>query len=140
MRVNGDLRIILPDVGKEEYVWQEEEGLFEFPLYRNCYKDGLFAVSRNIAYNRGEYQEGKKALPVNDYFLEGGIRHKAERENNNIFAFIGSRGSGKTTAINEFCRILYQYEDKYRKWEDNFTERERINTDRRFYIMPPVDA
>ena len=139
MRVNGDLRIILPDVGKEEYVWQEEEGLFEFPLYRNCYKDGLFAVSRNIAYNRGEYQEGK-ALPVNECFLEGGIPHKAEKENNNIFAFIGSRGSGKTTAINEFCKILYQYEDKYRKWEDNFTERERTNTDRRFYIMPPIDA
>lgn len=140
MRVNGDLRIILPDVGKEEYVWQEEEGLFEFPLYRNCYKDGLFAVSRNIAYNRGEYREGKKALSVNDYFLEGGNHHKAEKENNNIFAFIGSRGSGKTTAINEFCKILYQYGDKYRKWEDNFTERERTNTDRRFYIMPPIDA
>lgn len=77
---------------------------------------------------------------MNDYFLEGGNHHKAEKENNNIFAFIGSRGSGKTTAINEFCKILYQYGDKYRKWEDNFTERERTNTDRRFYIMPPIDA
>lgn len=68
----------------------------------------------------------------------------------NVFPFIGSRGSGKTTALKEFCRILDSLSDNETKnwWLSRFPESfeemgsvEQVrNESFRFHVLPLMDA
>lgn len=111
------------DIDKEyvEYV--------EYGLYKECYIAAVTSIFRStIDYDKNA---------DNDRFLEN--------RQSNIYAFIGRRGSGKTTAMNEFCRILEELNDyNIRQWWVERVPREVRNglTGKKFHfqVLKPIDA
>ncbi len=112
-------------------------------LYKNCYCEALGAILRSIAImtedgeraNKKRKHRGKESLFLGDLaFDNGSLRHS------NIIAFIGTRGSGKTTAVNEFCEILSDYSNKARRWNQQLSYKNYNYKEYRFYIMPTIDA
>lgn len=80
-------------VQDEQKDWKKGEHEIWHPLYLDGYKLGLKNIFTK-AYGEDIEQNSKKPKRI--------IRD----EQNNILSFIGKRGSGKTTAMDEFCRIL----------------------------------
>ena len=66
-----------------------------YPLYTDNFEDALRTIFLDIL-RRKELRNAQREMEFDDYF----------RETENIFAFLGARGTGKTTAMEEFCRIL----------------------------------
>ena len=66
-----------------------------YPLYTDNFEDALRTIFLDIL-RRKELRNAQREMEFDDYF----------RETENIFAFLGARGAGKTTAMEEFCRIL----------------------------------
>ncbi len=107
----------------------------QYPLYTRCYREALDAIIRNIDYNKTAI--GRKDQEID--FCETWQKYVEPLAKSNIVTFIGDRGSGKTTAINEFCGLLRMYH-KLREdasYEPVFSEREE---NYRFYVLRPVDA
>lgn len=108
----------------------------EYPLYIDCYAEALNAILAYLekageqygAYARGERQEKE---------CEQGFRYS---ELNNIFSFIGVRGSGKTTVLREVNKILDTYEVKWDIWDKNFLHKGNSAQKRKFHILPCIDA
>ena len=74
----------------------------QYPLYTRCYREALDAIIRNIDYNKTAI--GRKDQEID--FCETWQKYVEPLAKSNIVTFIGDRGSGKTTAINEFCGLL----------------------------------
>lgn len=102
----------------------------EYPMYFRCYKDALKAVLNNIENN----DVGKSKVYAGGY---GDDEAKGvPLYESNIIAFIGQRGSGKTTAINEFSGLLKAYFGSQEKWEQEIGSK-KCNI---FHVLPPIDA
>ncbi len=128
------LEIRLQEFSKEEQERCEKLGI-KFPLYAKCYEDALKAILSNINYNQNSKNDRKDS---DNFFIGMEGDYAAPLEKSNIIAFIGDRGSGKTTAVNEFSRILYEYYDKHKKW--NLMSVDGEGERNRFHVMAPIDA
>lgn len=131
---NTRLEIRLQEFSKEEQERWERLGI-KFPLYAKCYEDALKAILSNINYNQNSKNNKKDS---ETFFIGMEDNYTAPLEESNIIAFIGDRGSGKTTAINEFSRILYEYYDKHKNW--NLMNASCDGNRYRFHILAPIDA
>ena len=116
------LNILLDDEDiDKEYV--------EYGLYKECYIAAVTSIFRStIDYDKNA---------DNDRFLEN--------RQSNIYAFIGRRGSGKTTAMNEFCRILEELNDYNIRqwWMERVPRKVREGlTGKKFHfqVLKPIDA
>lgn len=108
------------------------------PLYMECYISGL----QNIFDAASEQKEADKRMQESVII----------NEKSNVLTFIGKRGAGKTTAMDEFCRILKSLEtEKEKKWWMNVVSKslnydddkyfENIAyTDFKFHVLDPIDA
>lgn len=61
-------------------------------------------------------------------------------KNSNIIAFMGRRGNGKTTAINEFSNILRSYQKGAKNWNSVLSCQTKREPGCRFHVMTPIDA
>lgn len=103
----GELQIILEDyVDRKNYI----ESLTRYVLYFECYKNAFSSIITNIyRLNDGIQREFSGDEEYRYHFS------RQPDNANNIIAFLGGRGSGKTTAINEFGRILGTIKNKKEK-------------------------
>ncbi|MCX4272289.1 MAG: hypothetical protein OSJ71_08505 [Acetatifactor sp.] len=103
----------------------EDTGI-RYPLYTNCYANALEAMWSNIQYNKNAKAQGAPQGLVS-----------------NIIAFMGVRGSGKTTALNEFNRILGKH-DEYIAKHGKVLLPNRQNQDQKctggFHVLKSIDA
>ena len=85
--------------GFEPKEWEKLE--VRFPLYVQCYEEALTAILNNIESNSKALEERR-----NSKIDCGSTKSEFVRplKESNIIAFMGDRGAGKTTAVNEFCR------------------------------------
>lgn len=122
-------------VVQDDWEWDETEARHELkhPFYAECYTIGL----RSIFQNALEY-EAWKEKNENNIITD---------ERSNIYSFIGKRGSGKTTAMDEFCRILrgMDKDNEYYDWwlERVMPEEQRRALERKrfkFHVLEPIDA
>lgn len=96
--------VIMPENYKEKNVeelvkkadFDKSDSPLRYPLYFECIQSALISIFKN--HERLEDERTKKKEDIPDF--------KSPDNVNNIIAFLGERGSGKTTAINEFGRIL----------------------------------
>ncbi len=97
-----------------------------YPLYTNCYANALEAMWSNIQYNKKAKAQGAPQGLVS-----------------NIIAFMGARGSGKTTALNEFNRILGKH-DEYIAKHGKVLLPNRQSQDQKctggFHVLKSIDA
>ena len=120
-------------VQDEQKDWKKGEHEIWHPLYLDGYKLGLKNIFTK-AYGEDIEQNRKEPKRI--------IRD----EQNNILSFIGKRGSGKTTAMDEFCRILDSLDAKEEsRWWIQQTENREIydqlkNISFKFHILQPIDA
>lgn len=104
----------------------------EHPLYEECYKVGLKSIFRKAAEENRWLEENQNRVIVD--------------ERSNILTFIGKRGSGKTTAMDEFCRILKSFdkEEEYQWWLKSVLtgdiQGELEHAEFHFHILNPIDA
>lgn len=130
---NTRLEIRLQEFGENQEKW-EKLGI-KFPLYAKCYEEALKAILNNINYNQNSKNEKKNSAV---FFAGMENDYTAPLEESNIIAFIGERGSGKTTVVNEFSRILYEYYDKHENW--NLMNAYCDGKMHCFHILAPIDA
>lgn len=105
-------------------------------FYKNCYSEALNVILEQLSCNELERDERRKAS-----FHFGEVLEDANSaQNSNIIAFIGRRGSGKTTAIREFCSILRSYQNRSEKWNSVLSCKIHKDKGCRFYVMKPIDA
>ncbi len=134
--------------GRRLNVWldgyREEEwrGIkIEYPLYIQCYEEALEAIMQTIEYNAKGREAGKEDFncSLKEPVFAGAESGYTEcLEKSNIIAFVGDRGGGKTTALNEFCRILHEYPKHFEDWEEKLFFRDLKKCC--FHILPPIDA
>ncbi len=129
MRENGKLLIV-----QDNWKWDDQEQKHELknPLYTECYIDGLKCIFKQ-AIETDAWVKDNKGRIIRD-------------ERCNILSFIGKRGSGKSTAMDEFCRILrsMNHEEDYEWWlkkvmtgeEQKFLSEKKFH----FHILDPIDA
>lgn len=133
-----ELHVVAEDSAKE----CDSLGI-NYPLYINCYYEALGAILKNIDLmeeEHGREQTRQKNRNKNRFLLRSDISDINCSEFANIIAFIGTRGSGKTTAINEFCDILSRYGEEEEKWDKRLSYKNDCGKPHRFWIMPPIDA
>lgn len=127
-----ELMVVTKEVGEKylnELLIDVEEAKIDlrYPLYFECYKETLQA----IFHKRHEETclEKENVSPDNA---------------NNIIAFCGGRGSGKTTAINECGRILMNFNNNQKWWMRQLNQNGYIkcNQDTRvnFTVLDAIDA
>lgn len=146
----------MSEMGKELTIISEEfetylENLLEnstgmdvhvrYPLYFGCFKSALTSMFENIdrlKEKRDQYLKDEK-LSGNQYIDFSDMA-------NNIIAFCGERGSGKTTALKEFQRILKNFGRQCEKnwWINELSELVNLEEyDRKeiwFTVLDSVDA
>lgn len=133
-----DFRIILDEYeGSDKAEERARELGIEFPLYMQCYREALGAVLSNIAYNKEAYEKRKRQKSA---FIGAKEAYTLPLDGSNIIAFIGDRGTGKTTAVNGFCQILHDYHLKKEKWETEIVYKGNERKEHRFHVMTPIDA
>lgn len=122
------LEIVLED----KYV---DKLYIKYPLYEANFKFAIKSIFNMISSN----------LDNGDRILESNVLLKKDK--GNIFTFIGQRGAGKTTAMNEFCYILEEMsgdEQKKRWWLKQSCENgiDQMFRDKniRFHVLHPIDA
>ncbi len=97
-RQNNELVVISKDVGDYTIMEDKKTEHIQYPLYMECYKYAIETILENSTKNgKNNSEDDSQGSPDNV---------------NNIIAFCGGRGSGKTTAINEFGYILEQLNTK----------------------------
>lgn len=82
-----------------------------FPLYYNNYEDAIRTILLKVLRAKKEQSDYGKKFPYIIYNAEEG----------NIIPFLGRRGSGKTTAMVEFCEILKKLSirNEYNFWVEH---------------------
>ncbi len=106
-----------------------------YTLYLQCYCEALKVILRNINEN-ADRTDGVKCQNREDGFL----RNTGRMADSNIIAFVGDRGSGKTTAVSEFCRILQMYSQRAEKWNEEIGYQGLGGRTPYFHVMNPIDA
>lgn len=84
---------------KEEY--EEEKEDIKYPIYVECFKNALSSILIHLDRINDKCEK--------EYRDEEHYRYSISRlpdNADNIYAFLGGRGTGKTTAINEFGKSL----------------------------------
>lgn len=81
--------------------YQNVSSHVRYPLYADKFEDALRTIFLDVLRKKEFASENEKQR-----FGE------LSREPENIIAFLGKRGSGKTTAMEEFCRILESLSDQ----------------------------
>lgn len=128
-------KILLNDYADKEEAWVKELDI-EFPLYMQSYREALSAILKNISYNQAAHQKKQEQESI---FIGAGSEH-INLDESNIFAFVGERGTGKTTALYEFCRILHDYNRISRKWKEEIDLEADLSNPCYFHVMKPIDA
>lgn len=111
---------------------EQEKEHYHFPLYGDCYKDALRCIFLRALREESEDSAGLQQWYQNDV--------------SNMIAFLGKRGSGKTTAMAEFGRILegINVEKEFHWWlsacMNDEHERELKSHPFYFKVMEPIDA
>lgn len=102
-----------------------------FPLYFECIQSAFISFFKN----HERLADERKKMTGNEPDF------KSPDNVNNIIAFLGQRGSGKTTAINEFGRILtYFHRNRVHEWWiENLTSFSKMETFR-FIVLDSIDA
>lgn len=117
--------------------WKKEDAgnkknQVEYLLYEDNYLSGMRDILKAAAAQEAWIKENSNRIFVN--------------EKRNILSFIGRRGSGKTTAMDEFCRILRSMDERETRdwWVDHTLEeeeREELHGKSfKFHILSPIDA
>lgn len=112
-----------------------DRSIVEYPMYLRCYKDALKAILKNIENNVLDenrntatvygYRDGEYGVPLHE---------------SNILAFLGKRGSGKTTVLREFGCILTDYQSHCKEWDQWIGYQRDKDIPRSFHVLPPIDA
>lgn len=133
----GEVKVLLEGFGEAgESMENEEQEVGHLLFYKNCYSEALNVILDNLSRGGIRRIERRK-----EAFCFGTVpEDESFAENSNIIAFIGRRGSGKTTVIREFCSILRSYQNKSEKWNRVLSYKGRKDQERRFYVMTPIDA
>lgn len=136
-RTDEEVKVILEDLNESARGMEEaESGVSHLRFYRNCYSEALNVIMDNLsaqeARHSGQRRETSRFGEVPE--------DVSSAKNSNIIAFIGKRGSGKTTAINEFSDILRSYQNRSEKWNDMFSCKTQRRQECRFHVMTPIDA
>ena len=125
-----ELKILTDNCHIDEKNYDENSGI-NYPLYEANYISGMKMIfQKSIVFENSKKKKEKREI----------------EEISNILSFIGGRGSGKTTAMTEFCSILSQMNNKDKKkwWMGNtLNEEERdflLNKDFYFHVLKPIDA
>ncbi len=139
MKLHGNTKKleIIKTGWEERYKERKEDGLqvireIEYPFYENNYLSGLRELFDAALEEEALLKENEKRF--------------IPREKRNILAFIGRRGAGKTTAMEEFCRILSSLclDAEKQRWLALTLEAGKRETlaGKRFYfhILDPIDA
>lgn len=130
MEEHNKLQIVYQGWSREER--ERKEKFIEYELYEINY----VAAIRHILH---EAMNQEKWAAENE-------KRMFKNEKKNILAFIGGRGSGKTTAIDEFCRILDSMDQEENgKWWIRYVlepkDRGKLKWDDfKFYVVQPIDA
>lgn len=125
----GELKIVQKNWNTEN---ETAEGKIEYPIYEANYISAVRSIFHS-AFNQKTWEKANE-------------KRIFKNELKNIIAFIGERGSGKTTAMDEFCRILQcmDREENKRWWLNYALQREDseklYEKTFKFYIVSPVDA
>lgn len=116
--------------------YQSAESHVRYPLYADKFEDALRTIFLD-ALRKKEFESENEKQRFGEL----------SREPENIIAFLGERGSGKTTAMEEFCRILASLSDQRElEWWLQHTILERnIQTQLEhekffFHVFPRIDA
>ncbi len=131
-RQNNELVVISKDVGDYTIMEDKKTEHIQYPLYMECYKYAIETILENSTKNgKNNSEDDSQGSPDNV---------------NNIIAFCGGRGSGKTTAINEFGYILEQLNTKdERNWwisklQQTDEIREYMAQNIHFTVLKSIDA
>lgn len=123
----------MSDSMKVEIVLDEENGMdVDFPMYLSCYEHALKNIIEKVLQN-----QNRKDERPNLFYRE---------ENTNIFSFVGERGTGKSTAMENFCKILNIANDNERgRWLDRIKIDEKakdyiLQKKIKFEVLPSIDA
>ncbi len=129
MSRNDRLEVVYENRNSESEI---AEGNIQFSLYETQYVNAVRNIFHNALCQKDRNEENRS------WFFNN--------ETKNIITFIGERGSGKTTAMNEFCRILGRMEDKDKKlwWVRHTLDQEEAHKLEekkfKFYVTNPIDA
>lgn len=116
------------------------DDIVRYPLYFGCFKSALTGMFENIdrlKEKRNQYFEYENQKDKYVDFTDNA---------NNIIAFCGGRGSGKTTALKEFQRILKNFGRKYEKkwWIEELSQLADIQEYEKkeiwFTVLDSIDA
>lgn len=129
------LQIRVAGFSEEDYKDWKNLGV-EFLLYAQCYEETLSAILSNIDHNKSKQ---KKDDEYSSVYVGMKNEYVSPLDSSNIIAFMGNRGSGKTTAINEFSKILCNYYKNHDIWNRRLIYKP-IESEYRFHILSPVDA
>lgn len=112
--------------------------VLEFKLYKRICEEMRKAILETINYNSSRLKSGNKLCKSG--LGNSNKSYIAPLERSNIFAFIGERGTGKTTAVNEFCKLLENHRHYVKFWEEKNLKENIAAEDKQFYTLPPIDA
>lgn len=107
----------------------------EYPLYFDCYLRALRSIVNKITDEMGGRSNRDEYSVFYTY-----------RECDNIIAFVGDRGTGKTTALKEFCKILENSNRQEKeRWlsemKSSFPKQQLLlESDVNFCVLPLIDA
>lgn len=111
-----------------------------YPLYRECFQNAIFSILSNLYAMRDNC---KQHFGDDDEAYRYSFSRLPDNANN-IYAFLGPRGSGKTTAINEFGRILRELsEEEKKEWIKEAKEALNLKQDEKnleFVVLDTIDA
>lgn len=136
-RTDEEVKVILEDLSEiSESMEEEDPEVSHLRFYKNCYSEALNVILDNLldqetrrdGRRKGAFQFGEVPEDV------------SSAKNSNIIAFIGRRGSGKTTAIREFSNILRSYQNRAEKWDRVLACKTQRGQECRFHVMAPIDA
>ncbi len=117
---------------KDEDIWNH----VQYPLYIDKFEDTLRTIFLD-SLRKKEFQHSNEKKKFREL----------SRETENIIAFLGERGSGKTTAMEEFCRILESLSDsrELEWWLKHIIPEEDVqirleHTKFFFHVFPRIDV
>lgn len=116
--------------------YQSVESHVRYPLYTDKFEDALRTIFLDVLRKK-EFESENEKQRFGELF----------GETENIIAFLGERGSGKTTAMEEFCRILVSLSDQRELewWLQHTIPEKNIQTQLEhekffFHVFPRIDA
>jgi len=131
-----DVKVILAELSKPIGSTKEEETVSHLRFYKNCYSAALNVILDNLLDREAQHDERRSE----ELYFGEVSRDVSFAKNSNIIAFMGRRGSGKTTAINEFSNILRSYQKGAKNWNSVLSCQTKREPGCRFHVMTPIDA